>query len=56
MAPESFAVPTTALDFIVENADVGAPLARLRIDDIESPVADRSTTPPTFFDHRITIT
>ena len=56
VAPESFVAPTTALDFIVEDADVGAALARLRIDGIDSPVADRSTTPPTFFNHRITIT
>ena len=56
VGPESFVAPTTTLDFIVEDADPGAPLARLRIDGIESPVADRSTTPPTFFNHRITIT
>ncbi len=52
---ESFVAPTTTLDFIAENAEVGALLARLRIDGIESPVADRSTTPPTFFNCRITI-
>ena len=56
VGPESFVAPTTTLDFIVEDAEPGAPLARLRIDGIESPVADRSTTPPTFFNHRITIT
>lgn len=56
VGPETFVAPTTTLDFIVEDADPGAPLARLRIDGIESPVADRSTAPPTFFNHRITIT
>jgi hypothetical protein len=54
--PESFVAPTATLDFVAENVEVGAPLARLRIDGIDSPVADRSTTPPTFFNHRITIT
>ncbi|PMR66880.1 DUF4255 domain-containing protein [Halomonas heilongjiangensis] len=54
--PESFVAPTATLEFIVENAAAGAPLARLRIDGIDSPVVDRSTTPPTFFDHRVTIT
>lgn len=55
VAPESFVAPTTTLDFVVEDAEAGAPLARLRIDGIDSPVADRSTTPPTFFNHRVTI-
>lgn len=62
ISPESFlpppplpAITTTTLDFIVDSAEVGAALARLRIDGIESPVADRSTTPPTFFDHVVTI-
>lgn len=56
IAPETFTAPTTTLAFIVEDAVPGAPLARLRIDGIDSPVVDRSTTPPTFFDQRITIT
>ncbi len=56
VGPESFVAPTTTLDFIVEDAEPGAPLARLRIDGIDSPLVDRSTTPPTFFDHRVTIT
>ena len=62
IAPESFLPPppppastTTTLNFVMENADVGTLLARLRIDGIESPVVDRSSTPPAFFDHRITI-
>jgi len=56
MAPEEFVAPTTTLEFVVENADAGTPLARLRIDSIESPVADRSSTPPTFYNHRVSIT
>jgi len=52
---ESFVAPTTTLDFLVEDAEVGSPLARLRIDGIESPVVNRSMTPPTFFNYRVTI-
>ncbi|WP_416138188.1 DUF4255 domain-containing protein [Halomonas sp. HK25] len=55
VAPESFVAPTTTLDFVVEDAEIGAPLAHLRIDGIDSPVADRSTAPPTFLDVRVTI-
>jgi len=55
IAPQSFAAPAATLDFIAENAEAGAPLARLRIDGIDSPVVDHSTTPPTFFNHRVTI-
>ena len=54
--PESFVAPAVSLAFVAEDADAGAPLARLRIDGIESPVADRSSEPPVFFDHRVTIT
>lgn len=53
--PEAFVAPTTTLTFIARNAVVGAPLARLRIDGVDSPIVDRSTTPPTFFDLRVTI-
>jgi len=56
IAPESFTAPTATLSFIEKNAEAGAPLARLRIDGIDSPVVDRSTAPPTFFNHRVTIT
>lgn len=67
---EPFPVPlpplppsTTTLTFQVIKAKVdpirGQPqLVRLRVDGIESPIIDRSKTPdepPTFFDHRITI-
>ena len=54
--PEAFVAPTTALTFIARDAAVGAPLARLRIDGVDSPIVDRSATPPTFFDLRVTIT
>ena len=54
--PEAFIAPTTALTFIARDAAVGAPLARLRIDGVDSPIVDRSTMPPTFFDLRVTIT
>lgn len=53
--PESFTAPTGTLNFIARNASMGAHLTRLRIDGIESPVADRSTMPPTFFNYRVTI-
>ncbi len=53
--PESTAVQSGSLDFVVPDAPLGNYLARLRIDGIESPVVDRSTSPPTFFDHRIDI-
>jgi hypothetical protein len=56
IAPESFAAPTGTLNFIARNAEAGAPLARLRIDGIDSPVVDRSASPPVFFDQRVTIT
>ncbi len=55
IAPVTITAPATSLDFVVEDADAGAPLARLRIDGIDSPVADRSNEPPVFFNHRITI-
>jgi hypothetical protein len=51
--------PAATLDFVIKNAPVApAPglLARLRIDGIESPIIDRSVTPPVFLDRRIAIT
>jgi len=56
VAPVNTATPTSSLDFVVPDAPLGNHLARLRIDGIESPLVDRTTTPPTFFDHRIHIT
>lgn len=55
VAPLDTAAQTSSLDFAVRNAPLGNHLARLRIDGVESPVVDRTTTPPTFFDHRIHI-
>jgi hypothetical protein len=56
IAPVSISAPAISLDFIAVAASAGSPLARLRIDGIDSPVADRSVEPPVFFDHRVTIT
>ncbi len=53
--PEGFTAPVSTLDFVARDAEAGAVLARLRIDGIDSPVANRATTPPTFFDHWVTI-
>jgi hypothetical protein len=47
---------TGTLTFTVEDAPVGTHLVRLGVDGIETPVADRSTTPPTFLDRRVVIT
>ena len=58
-APPAGPGPWTALDFeIVDAPAAAAPghLARLRIDGIDSPVIDRSATPPVFLDTRIVIT
>ena len=53
---QSFAAPTDTLDFLIEQADVGEHLVRLRIDGVDSPIVDYSSTPPTFLDLRLTIT
>jgi hypothetical protein len=54
------AFPASALDFDLTNVSASPPsgsLVRLRIDGIESPIVDRSTTPPSFFANtRVTIT
>ncbi len=55
MAPVSISTPTTSLDFVAVAVNAGSPLARLRIDGVDSPVVDRSVEPPVFFDHRVTI-
>lgn len=55
IAPQTIPALATSLDFVAEDVDPGAPLARLRIDGIDSPLADRSREPPVFFDYRITI-
>jgi hypothetical protein len=53
---EPFNANTSALTFIVRSAVPGTYLARLRVDGIESLIIDRSATPPTFLDLRITVT
>jgi hypothetical protein len=54
---EPFTAPTGTLRFRVADPPLNqALLARLRIDGIDSPIVDRSATPPRFFNHRITIT
>lgn len=54
--PDTFVAPTATLNFMVRDATPGSHLARLRIDGVESPIVDRSTTPPTFFNLRVEIT
>jgi hypothetical protein len=52
-------MPTTSLDFVINNAPVTPVpgfLARLRIDGIESPIIDRAAVPPVFFNQRVIIT
>jgi len=56
ITPEPFTAPTDALDFSIANAPPGKHLARLRIDGIDSPIIDRGTSPPVFFNQRIEIT
>ncbi len=53
--PQPFVAPATALSFVIADAPVGAHLARLRIDGIDSPIIDRSVDPPVFLDQRIVI-
>jgi hypothetical protein len=54
--------PAASLGFMIPNAPVSPPegwLARLRIDDIESPIIDLSQPPPatpTFLNQRVVIT
>lgn len=53
--PEAFAAPTTSLSFIARSVTAGAsPVLRLRIDGVDSPIVDRSVTPPVFFNLRVT--
>jgi hypothetical protein len=58
-APQPFVAPTTTLDFVIPEAPIDAApghLARLRIDGIDSPIIDRTATPPAFLNKRIVIT
>lgn len=55
-APQAYTAPVSTLSFSLPKAPVGIHLARLRIDGIDSPIIDRSATPPAFLNQRITIT
>jgi hypothetical protein len=44
------------LTFVVPNAPAGTHLVRVRVDGIETPIVDRSVTPPAFLDRRVVIT
>lgn len=50
------AAASETLHFDIPGAPPGTHLARLRVDGIESPLVDRSATPPAFLDLRITLT
>ena len=59
--PQGSGSPAASLSFVIPNAPVSPPegwLARLRIDDIESPIVDLSQPPPTtptFLNQRVVI-
>jgi hypothetical protein len=56
--PQGSGSPASSLSFVIPNAPAGALLARLRIDDIESPIIDLSQPPPatpTFLNQRVVI-
>lgn len=55
-APQAFAAPVSALNFVIADAPVGNHLARLRIDGIDSPIINPAVTPPVFLNRRINIT
>nr|WP_281415087.1 DUF4255 domain-containing protein [Azospirillum picis] len=54
--PASPASPVTECTFIVTDAPTGTHLARLRIDDVESSIVDRSAEPPTFLNQTVRFT
>lgn len=54
--PQTFSAPTSSLDFLIENAEVGVHLVRLRIEGIDSPIVDYASIPPIFLNQRLTIT
>jgi hypothetical protein len=53
--PQGSGSPSAQLGFAIPNAPIGAHLARLRIDGIDSPIIDLSATPPTFLNQRVVI-
>jgi hypothetical protein len=44
------------LTFVVPNAPAGTHLVRVRVDGIETPIVDRTATPPAFLHRRVVIT
>jgi hypothetical protein len=56
VSPAPFVAPANALQFAIPQAPVGAHLARLRVDGVDSPIIDHSVSPPVFLNQRITIT
>jgi hypothetical protein len=54
-APLAVNAPTAQLAFAVANAPAGDPLARLRIDGVDSPIINPEAAPPAFLDRRIVI-
>jgi Pvc16 N-terminal domain len=56
-AAEAFSADSTQLSFAFADAPPagGTPLLRLKVDGIESVVVNRASTPPSFFNHRITL-
>lgn len=56
IAHGAITVATGSLSFTVAAAPTGEFLLRLRVDGIDSPIIDRSATPPAFHNYRVTIT
>lgn len=56
VTPNAFMAPTASVTFNLTQVPVGNHLARLRIDGVDSPIIDRTATPPVFFNQRIQIT
>jgi hypothetical protein len=57
--PQPFTAPAVSLDFAIEHAPAAPPpglLVRLRIDGIDSPIVDRTVSPPRFLNQRIIVT
>jgi hypothetical protein len=56
VTPQSFTAPTASLNFLIEHAEAGDYLVRLRVDGIDSPIVNYTTTPPTFLNQRLKLT
>jgi hypothetical protein len=53
---DPISVATGMLTFVVSDAPTGEHLLRLRIDGVESPIANRLVRPPAFLNNKVTIT